>query len=501
MTDIPSLRVTLANSAPVRPDGDYVLYWMTAFRRLGWSFALERAAHEARRLGKPLVILEALRVGYPWASDRIHRFVLDGMAEHERRLAPPSRSRVLYYPYVERAPGEGKGLLEALAARACLVVADDCPAFFLPRMAAAAAERLTVRMEKVDANGLLPLRAADRTFTAAFHLRRFLQKTLPAHLADFPAADPLTKLPPRLEALPEAITRRWPPGTDVDLSSLPIDHSVPPVAGMQGGETAAVAALDRFLEERLVTYGEGRNQPDEETTSGLSPYLHFGHVSSHQILAALAEREEWSPERLGRDAKGSVEGWWGMSAAAEKFLDEAVTWREVGFNMAFREPDYDRYESLPDWALRTLAAHETDPRPDLYTLEPLEKAGTHDEIWNAAQTQLVAEGRIHNYLRMLWGKKVLQWSKTPGAAAAALIELNNRYALDGRDPNSYTGIFWCFGRYDRPWAPERPIFGTIRYMSSESARRKLRLDGYLSRYVPGERQLTLLERIDSMRSA
>lgn len=454
---------------------------MTAFRRLSWNFALEHAAGHARRLGRPLVILEPLRAGYPWASDRFHRFVLDGMAEHSRRLA---RSNVVYYPYVEPAPGKGKGLLEALSRRACVVVADDDPAFFLPRMVDAAAGRVKVRMEKVDANGLLPLRAADRAFTAAFHLRRFLQKTLPDHLGDFPSADPLKRLPSRLASLPEDILRRWPPGWETDLPALPIDHSVRPVAGMQGGDAAAAAVLERFLDERLETYGEGRNQPDEETTSGLSPYLHFGYVASHQIFAALAEREGWTPDKLGEGARGAVEGWWGMSPAAEKFLDEAVTWREVGYNMAFFRPDFDRYDSLPAWALRTLAEHEPDPRPHLYSLEELEAARTHDDLWNAAQTQLVQEGRIHNYLRMLWGKKVLQWSRAPREALAVLIQLNNKYALDGRDPNSCSGIFWCLGRYDRPW-PERPVFGTVRSMSSESARKKLRLDGYLARYAPG----------------
>jgi deoxyribodipyrimidine photo-lyase len=489
VTNVPEIRIQPCNTAPIRPDGGFVLYWMTAFRRLGWNFALEHAADHARRLGRPLVILEPLRAGYPWASDRFHRFVLDGMAEHARRLAG---SNVLYYPYVEPLPGKGKGLLEALAARACVVVADDSPGFFLPRMIGAAAPRVKVRMEKVDANGLLPLRTADRAYTAAFHLRRFLQKSLPGHLGDFPDADPLRDLPPRLASLPEEILKRWPPGTKASLAGLPIDHDVPPVPGMPGGDEAAAAALERFLDERLVTYGEGRNQPDEETTSGLSPYLHFGHVSSHQLFAALAEREEWSPERLGHGSRGAVEGWWGMSPAAEKFLDEAVTWREVGYNMAFHHPDSDRYESLPAWALRTLAEHEADPRPHLYELEDFEAARTHDDIWNAAQTQLVQEGRIHNYLRMLWGKKILHWSRTPREALAVLIQLNNKYALDGRDPNSYTGIFWCLGRYDRPWAPERPVFGSIRYMSSESARKKLRLDRYLSRYAPGERQLSLV---------
>ncbi|HEX4964832.1 MAG TPA: deoxyribodipyrimidine photolyase [Thermoanaerobaculia bacterium] len=487
MTAIPEIRVRPCNAGEVRPDGAYVLYWMTAFRRLGWSFALERAAGWARELGRPLVILEPLRCGYRWASDRHHRFVLDGMAEHAARLAG---SNVLYYPYVEPAAGAGKGLLEALAKEAAVVVADDAPFFFLPRLLAAAAPRLAVRLEAVDSNGLLPLRAADRDFTAAYHFRRFLQKTLPEHLARFPEEDPLAlPLPSRLAGLPREIARRWPAAEEEwlqqgSLAALPIDHGVPPVPGTPGGEAAAKKALTRFLDERLLIYGEGRNDPGEDVTSGLSPYLHFGHISIHQIFAAVAEREQWSPERLARTASGGREGWWGMGAAAEKFLDEAVTWREVGFNIASRREDAERYESLPDWAQATLAKHARDPRPERYSRDEFEAGSTHDEVWNAAQGQLREEGRIHNYLRMLWGKKVLHWSATPREALATLVELNNRWALDGRDPNSYTGIFWCFGRYDRPWAPERPIFGTVRYMSTESTRRKFRVDAYVDRYAP-----------------
>src|SRR5215203_1894542 len=248
MSTIPEIRLQTCNVAPVRQDGEYVLYWMTAFRRLGWNFALEHAAERARELGRPLVIFEPLRAGYPWASDRFHRFVLDGMAGHARRLA---KSKVLYYPYVEPAPGEGRGLLEALAERACLVVADDSPGFFLPRMVAAAARKLKVRMEKVDSNGVLPLRSTDRVFTAAFHFRRFLQKTLPDHLADFPEEDPLASpLPRRLPELPREILRRWPSGP-ADPALLPIDHAVAPVPGVAGGNEAAAAVLERFLEERL----------------------------------------------------------------------------------------------------------------------------------------------------------------------------------------------------------------------------------------------------------
>jgi deoxyribodipyrimidine photo-lyase len=237
------------------------------------------------------------------------------------------------------------------------------------------------------------------------------------------------------------------------------------------------------LDERLSGYAGDRNHPDEGATSGLSPYLHFGHVSSHQIFSELMGREDWDTDRLAGAANGKRSGWWGVSESGEALLDQLITWRELGFNMSAQHDDYDRYESLPAWAQKTLAEHAGDPRPYLYTLEELEGARTHDRIWNAAQTELVREGRLHNYMRMLWGKKILEWSPQPQDALRVMIELNNKYALDGRDPNSYSGIFWCLGRYDRPWGPERPIFGKIRYMSSENTARKLRLSAYLERYA------------------
>ncbi len=171
-----------------------------------------------------------------------------------------------------------------------------------------------------------------------------------------------------------------------------------------------------------------------------------------------------------------------MSNPAEAFLDQVVTWRELGFNMCRHQEDHDRYESLTPWALDTLNRHAGDKRPYLYPLTTLTSATTHDPLWNAAQTQLVREGRIHNYLRMLWGKKILEWTPHPREALDTMIELNNRYALDGRDPNSYSGIFWVLGRYDRPWGPERPIFGKIRYMSSRNTARKFDVSGYIERY-------------------
>lgn len=487
LSNVPSIRIRPANDARVRTGGDFVLYWMIAARRVHWNFALDRAIDWARHLGKPLVVFEPLRAGYPWASDRMHRFVIDGMRDNAEQLAKTSAR---YFPYVEPKHGDAKGLLEALTDRACVVVTDEFPAFFIPRMIAAVAPRLSVKLEVVDSNGLLPLRAADHAFPLAHSFRRFLQKTLPAHLGESPKANPLTNTKlPKLAQLPTAIARHWKPAADELLAGdeklfakIPIDHDVKPT-GIDGGAKAAHKALNRFFDSRLAGYTEDRNLPEEQATSGLSPYLHFGHISTHEIFDKLIQREDWSPRQLASKPNGSREGWWNMSPEAEAFLDQVVTWREVGFNMCAHEENYDQYESLPDWAQKTLAKHARDRRVEKYSFDEFTHAETGDQLWNAAQRELVREGRIHNYLRMLWGKKILEWSASPQEALATMIELNNKYALDGRDPNSYSGIFWILGRYDRAWGPERPIFGTVRYMSSANTARKFRVSGYLERYA------------------
>jgi deoxyribodipyrimidine photo-lyase len=434
------------------------------------------------------LVLEALRAAYPWASDRLHAFVLAGMKDNAAAFA---RRGVLYHPYVEPAPDDGKGLLAALSRHACVVVTDDFPCFFLPRMVIAAARQVRCRMEQVDSNGLLPMRAAGREFRTAFSFRRFLQRHLLTHLDDMPREDPLrgARLP-RLAALPGAIASRWKAagtrlleGRADALAALPIDHGVPVSPVMAGGSREAGRLLDDFLDRKLDRYPDRRSRPAEDGTSRLSPSLHFGHVAAHEVFAALARRESWSADRLRPDrATGSKGTWWGMSAAAEAFLDELVTWRELAFNLCCFRRDYDRYTAVPDWARRTLEAHAADPRPHRYTLRQMEAADTHDPIWNAAQTQMAREGWFHNQMRMLWGKKILEWSPTPRSALDAMARLMGRHALDGRNPASWAGYLWVLGRYDRPWGPERPIFGTVRYMSSDSMARKTKLRPYLERY-------------------
>ena len=202
----------------------------------------------------------------------------------------------------------------------------------------------------------------------------------------------------------------------------------------------------------------------------------------HQVVRRILDDVGWTPEALGPPT-GKRSDWWGVDASAEAFLDEVVTWRELGHVAARWDPLYDRYDGLPAWARATLAAHAADPRPELYSFDELDGARTSDPIWNAAQRQLVRDGVIHNTVRMLWGKRVLAWSPSPEVAFERLVELNNRYAIDGRDPNSYAGIGWVFGRYDRAWGPERPIYGKVRYMTSASMRRKVRLRQWLDDYA------------------
>jgi deoxyribodipyrimidine photo-lyase len=488
MPSVPEIRLARCNDIPVNPQGAYVLYWMIASRRTQWNFSLQRAVEWCVELKKPLIVFEPLRIGYRWSSPRFHRFIMEGMAANEESL---KKTNATYYPYVEPSPDADKGLLSALAGSACLIVTDDFPAFFIPSMIKAVAERLPIFLEKVDGNGLLPMGAAPSVFTAAQFFRRFLQKELPAHLASMPESNPLRgkNLPAPLP-VPKGILKQWPPASSELLrggpkapAAYPIDHHVTPVE-RQGGSKEGTKTLKGFLENKLSLYPENRNHPDEDGTSGLSPFLHFGHTSVHEVFQRLAEKEEWTPEHLSKKVTGGKAGWWHMSEAAEAFLDELVTWREIGFNMCRMRDDYDRYDSLPEWALQTLKRHSNDRRRYLYPPDRFEEARTHDPLWNAAQTQLLREGRIHNYLRMVWGKKIVEWTSSPQEALQVMIELNNKYALDGRDPNSYSGIMWCLGRYDRAWGPERPIFGKIRYMSSENTARKLRLGEYIERFAP-----------------
>ena len=477
----PATRIRPQNERPLNADGGYVLYWMTANRRVRFNFALQRAVELALEFRKPLVILEALRVDYPHASDRFHAFVVEGMRVNAREA---SSSPALYYPYVEPHPGGGRGLVATLAGSAVAVVTDWYPVFVLPRMLAKAAAACQVRMEAIDSAGLIPVAEHGRAFPTARGYRGFVQRTLRSHLTQFPDETPLSRLPQLRASLPAGVAARWPmldvtTAANTVVAHLPIDHAVARV--QEGGAATASRTLKTFLEGRLGRYATEGNHPDADCTSHLSPYLHFGHISAHEIFSATMTAERWTTRKIGKVAAGSREGWWGTSAGAQHFLEQVVVWRELAFNGCAWIPALHSYDTLPGWAKATLDAHRGDPRPHVYSLEQLEAAETHDPIWNAAQRQLREDGWFHGYMRMLWGKKILEWCREPAEALDRMELLMNRYSLDGRDPVSYLNFGWVLGRYDRPWF-ERPIFGTVRYMTSESAKRKLKMKSYLEKY-------------------
>ena len=482
--DLDPLRLTVPGDRPVRSKGRYVLYWMIAQRRPTWNHALQHAVARARELDRPLLVLEPLDCTYRWACDRFHTFILQGMADNRRAFG---EAGITYLPYVEPTEGAGRGLLAALAEHACLVITDEHPGYRWPSLVSRAAARLDTRIEAVDGCGVLPLRLADKGYKRAVDFRRFLHKTFASTPPAPPHPEPLVLAPQRAAELPDGLLDRW-PAADLDallapsgLDDLPIDHGIPPVPERPGGPSEAEDRLQRFM-RRLGSYVD-RNHPDEDASSGLSPWLHFGHIGGARVVHAILDREAWSSDQMAPDRFAKQEGAWGLSEGAEAFLEEVITWRELAHQAAFLEgEDFERYRGLPDWARKTLDEHRDDPREAIYDLETLARAESADALWNAAQRELVHSGVMHNYLRMLWGKRVLAWTESPERCFEVLVELNNRYALDGRDPNSYAGIGWVLGRFDRAWGPERPIYGKIRYMTSQSTRRKLRLSDWLERW-------------------
>ena len=487
MKNINSLRVFRRNNAEPDPDGKYVLYWMSIQRRLEYNYALEYAVAWANKLGKPLLIYEGLSCDIPWACDRFHQFLIEGMAETHQICADMGWN---YYSYIETAKGEGAGLVEALSGSAALVIADEYPVYIIRPYNRLMSRKITVPYITVDSNGIIPLRKSEKPPYSAYIFRKTMQKHFRESFESGPKENALADLQHNQPIqLPEDFLKRWPDAaplyTDIPslVANLPIDHAVKALK-TPGTRAFALGKMQEFLSAKLNRYGQERNEPDAAAASGLSPWLHYGKISAYEVVKKTLEHQPkgWSLDELSYN-NGQRDGFFGGNPNVESFLDELITWREVGYHFCHLVPDYDKYNSLPDWALQTLEEHSMDEREYVYSLDQLEKAETHDPIWNAAQRQLVSEGIIQNYLRMLWGKKVLEWTPDPRTALEYLIQLNNKYAIDGRDPNSYTGIFWIFGRFDRAWGPVRPIYGKVRYMTSDSTAKKIKLKSYLRKYA------------------
>ncbi|MCX7818279.1 MAG: deoxyribodipyrimidine photo-lyase [Kiritimatiellae bacterium] len=442
-------RVAVLNPAPERPDGRYVLYWMQQSQRAEWNPALARAIEHANRFRRPVVVGFALTPSYPDANARHYCFMLEGLEEVRRTLQTRGIGWVLRI-------GDPPEVIAALASEAVLVVTDRG---YMPVQVAwrrELAARVHVRLEQVEGDVVVPVEtASDHEEYAA----RTLRPKIHRHRARFltPFAEPEVAV--RCDAAP--VGEVWTNTGDL-LRRLRVDGSVAPSTIFHGGTSEARRRLRRFIAAHLGVYPELRNDPTAGAQSELSPYLHFGQISPVEVARAVLEAE--APR-----------------AAKEAFLEELIVRRELSMNFARYNPRCQHYDALPAWARATLAAHAGDPRPHVYTLEQWEAAATHDPAWNAAQREMVITGKMHNYMRMYWGKKILEWSRSPEEAFAIALRLNDRYELDGRDPNSCAGVAWCFGKHDRPWA-ERPVFGTVRYMSAAGLHRKFDVEEYIRRW-------------------
>jgi deoxyribodipyrimidine photo-lyase len=419
-----AMRVTRGGGAE-NARGEFVLYWVQSARRLRSNLALDFAIARANELGLPVVVYEGLRPDYPSANDRIHSFVMDGMSDN---ASDAELRGVRYASFVPRTAAAARGVVRGLARRACFVVTDEFPTGIIQRQTTAFRPSFVF-----DGNGILPMRVFDKEQYSAKFLRDRAHRLMPEMWADPPETRPAHFFAGDLDLPPSAAS----------ASDCDIDHSVPRVG--RGGRAAALRRLEDFVADGLAGYATERNKSPRHV-SGLSPYLHFGHIGIHEVARRVLES--------GAPAED-----------IDSFLEEAIIRRELSFNFCFYRSDHDSLSALPAWAMKTLNEHRADRR----------KRDEDDEVWKLAQRQLIACGTIHGYLRMLWGKKLLEWSGSPEKAHRAMVDLHDRYALDGRDPNTHAGILWCFGKHDRPWFPERPVFGTVRYMSSASTAKKVRL--------------------------
>jgi deoxyribodipyrimidine photo-lyase len=444
-------RVLVRRGGAPDPDGRCVVYWMQRAQRGLDNPALDAAIRAANELRKPVAVFFGLHPGYPNANLRHYAFLLEGIAETAARIEKRGAA-FIFRPYPRH---DLVRFCEEV--RPALVVGDENPMREPEGWRRRAAEKLRVPFWTADADVIVPTRLLPKEEFAARTIRPKIHRLLPVFFQPLDNPKAIVKWTERERPASQPLDE---PGV---LAALPLDRSVGPVAQVKGGTAAGLKLLRAFVADGLARYDTARNQPHLPGTSGLSAYLHFGQLGPHTI--ALAVRDADAPQ-----------------AAKDAYLEELIVRRELAINYVARNPQYDRLAGCPDWARKTLREHERDEREFLYTEPQFEAAETHDPLWNAAQLEMVVTGRMHGYLRMYWAKKILEWMRTPDDAFDLAVRLNDRYELDGRDPNGYTGVAWAIGgKHDRPWAPARPVFGMIRYMNAKGCARKFDVPAYIRR--------------------
>ena len=442
-------RITVRKPGTPNPEGECVVYWMQRAQRALDNPALDVAVELGNELGKPVVAFLAPVPFYPHANLRHYRFLASGIPDIAEELSKRNVGFVL------RTYPDDSLIKFCKQVSPAIVIGDENPLSEPEQSRVRAAQQLKVPFWTVDADVVVPSRLLGKEHYGARTIRPRLQALLPQFL-----------IPTKV------VKARSPWNKTRDLQSLSahedftagwsLDRTVSPVENWQGGTKRALSVLADFVKHGLRNYPKDRNHPELSGTSHLSPYLHFGHIGpltiAHAVEAASAP-----------------------AAAKHAFLEQLIVRRELSVNFVRYNSYYDSFECLEPWADRSFAQHSGDRRPIVYSEAQLEQAETHDPLWNAAQKQMVLTGWMHNYVRMYWAKKILEWSPSVATAYQRAVELNDRYELDGRDPNGYAGIAWAIvGKHDRPWF-ERPVFGQIRYMSYASTSKKFDSHQYIQK--------------------
>jgi len=437
-------RIKLLNSKGLR-SRSYVLYWMQASQRTEYNHALEYSILQANELNKPLIVFFGITDSYPDANERHYSFMLEGLKEVYSSLERRGIRMVI------RRISPEKGVVD-LSRKACLAVVDRGCVRIQRQWRRFAAEQMDCPLIQVESDVMVPIEeVSPKEEYSAATFRPKIKRKLDQYLV------PLKKTNPRIDSLDMRFHSLDLSSFSQVISNMNIDRSVSRVDTFRGGTGEAKKHLENFLKNKLSHFQEFRNDPTVDYLSNMSPYLHFGQISPLYIALRVLKAK---------------------SRAKEAFLEELVVRRELSMNFVFYNNNYDSFDGLPEWAKKTLREHKKDRREYVYTLQELENAKTHDPYWNAAQEEMRVNGKMHGYMRMYWGKKILEWSKSPEEAFKIALFLNNKYELDGRDPNGFTGVAWCFGKHDRPWM-ERKIFGKIRYMNAEGLKRKFDVDLYV----------------------
>jgi len=443
-------RIQILNDADTA-NGQYVLYWMQQSQRADYNHALEYAIQQANRLGQGVLVAFGLMDDYSEANLRHYAFMLEGLQETQSTLARRGIKKIIQ----KGAPPE---VALRLGRNASVIVCDCGYLRHQKSWRDQVAQQAACRVVQVESDVIVPLRVvSDKAEYAARTIRPKIHNHLTDYLIDFkPTSVKKSSLNLDTKGIDIA-------NINAVLRKLKLDSSVPPVTSFfKGGSSRARQMFRSFLHRRLPNYVDNRNQPQTDDISHMSPYLHFGQISPLYLALQI-------------DGVGGH-----LQSAKDSFLEELIVRRELAMNFANYAPNYDSYKCLPNWARITLAEHQKDPREHVYTRRQLENAQTHDEYWNAAMREMRYTGFMHNYMRMYWGKKILEWSRTPEHAFRTTLVINNKYFLDGRDPNSYTGVAWVYGVHDRAWF-ERPIFGKIRYMAASGLERKCDIKGYVKK--------------------